>query len=81
MIAAINKSHEAVLGIGHTAAEARADAYENLKTKQQWMQDEGIEPLEFAPLKPGADLDGDGLSMYLDVIFENESVQMGMNFE
>lgn len=79
MIAAINKAHECVWGIGNTAAEARADAYKNLKTKQQWMQDEGIEPLEFAPLKPGTDLDGDGMSMYLDVIFENESVQMGFD--
>lgn len=79
MIAAINTLHRVVWGIGHTPAEARADAYKELATKSQALQDEGIEPLEFAELKSDADLEADGESMYHDIKPITESVQMGLN--
>jgi len=80
MLAAINRKHECVWGVGRTAAEARADAYQELRKKGLELRQEGIEPLEFAPLKPNADLTDDGMSLYQDVMLDQETVQMGMEF-
>ena len=80
MIAAINKKHRVVWGMGNTPAEARADAYKQLESKHPDLQAEGVEPLVYVPFKPDTDLSGDGQSLYLNVKLDFDPIQTEFEF-
>lgn len=60
MIAAIEREHRVVWGIGRTAAEALNDASRVMKAKPKFK----VSKLELATLSPDADLGADGETLW-----------------
>ncbi|NPU91433.1 MAG: hypothetical protein HPY82_05920 [Gammaproteobacteria bacterium] len=60
MIAAIEREHQVVWGIGRTASAAINDANRCMKTKPQFK----VGKLELATLSPDADLGADGETLW-----------------
>lgn len=74
MIAAIERTHNVVWGIGPTKAEAIADANNEIKTKT-FNPGINANDLECVPLQPSAKLTGGGFELYQYCDISNQNTE------